>query len=199
MRAYCRRCDRAVDAVGDWPGRCGACRGRIEEAPLADVVAPRLRTLFVGINPGIETARRRHHFANPGNPFWRLLSESALTPRLLRPDEERAMLALGLGLTNVVSRATAGAADLVAEDVRRGRERFAILVRRVRPRGLAFVGKQPFRMALARRGPVAHGEVAEPYLGAGCFVLPSTSPANAAVPYREKLLWFRRLSETLKG
>lgn len=196
MRAYCRRCDKAVEAKGAWPGRCATCKTPIEENPLADIVSPGLRVLFVGINPGIQTARFRRHFANPQNAFWGALAESGLTPRRLDPSETEALLALGFGVTNAVTRATPGSADVTGEDVARGRERFAATVAKFRPPMLAFVGKQAYAMATGRKG-AAHGLQGERFDGVRCFVLPSTSPANAAVSPAEKLKWFRELAKLI--
>ena len=193
MRAFCRRCDDAVDATGAWPGRCGACGQDIEAAPVPDVVRPGLRVLFVGINPGVQTARARMHFANPRNAFWGALHDARLTPRRFLPSEQEALLALGLGITNAVMRATPGSADVTKEDVARGRERLAGLVAGTAPGWLAFVGKEAYRMATARKAAPL-GE-AEPWMGARAFVLPSTSPWNAHLAPEAKLAWFRRLAD----
>lgn len=196
MRAYCRLCDAAVEASGAWPGACAACDAPIEPEPVPDVIAPSLRILFVGINPGVQTARARRHFANPHNAFWRALHESGLTPRRIDPADQRAILALGLGITNSVMRATPGSADVTREDVARGRERLATVVRARRPAWLAFVGKEAYRMATGRKDAPL-GE-AEPWEGARVSVLPSTSPRNAHLTPAEKLAWFRRLADAAR-
>lgn len=160
---------------------------------MPDVIAPGLRVLFVGINPGVQTARARRHFANPRNAFWGALHESGLTPRRIDPAGQEALVPLGFGITNSVMRATPGSADVGREDVARGRERLARLVRERRPAWLAFVGKEAYRMATARKeAPL--GE-AEPWEGARVFVLPSTSPRNAHLTPEEKTAWFRRLAD----
>src|SRR4029078_8952669 len=87
-----------------------------------DLVSPRLRVLFCGINPGLYSGAVGHHFARPGNRFWRALHGSGLTPRLLGPFDEHALPAFGLGITNLVERATAGAAQLDAAEIRAGAE-----------------------------------------------------------------------------
>lgn len=163
---------------------------------MPDVVAPGLRILFVGINPGVQTARARRHFANPHNAFWRALHESGLIPRRIDPADQRAILALGLGITNSVMRATPGSADVTREDVAQGRERLAALVRAQRPAWLAFVGKEAYRMATGRKDAPL-GEAAA-WEGAGVFVLPSTSPRNAHLTPGEKLAWFRRLADAAR-
>src|SRR3954467_13755058 len=87
---------------------------------IPDVIAPGLRVLFCGINPGLYTAAVGHHFARPGNRFWPALHAGGFTDRVLRPDEERALLELGYGITNVVPRATAAADELSREELERG-------------------------------------------------------------------------------
>lgn len=195
MRAYCRLCDAAVDADGAWPGACVACGSAIEAHPVADVARPGMRVLFVGINPGIQTARARRHFANPRNAFWGALHEGGLTPRRVDPSEQERLLETGMGITNAVTRATPGSADVTAEDVRRGRERLRALVEDLRPAWLAFVGKEAYRMATGGPAP-GHGEAA-PFAGSRTFVLPSTSPRNAHLAPEEKTAWFRALRERL--
>lgn len=193
-RGYCPGCDDAVDVEGDWPGACTVCGRRVDEHPVPDVLGPGLRVLFVGINPGVQTARAGHHFANPRNLFWPLVAEAGFTPRRLEPAEERRLPEFGAGITNVVTRATPGSGDVRAEDQTRGRRRLTRLVTDVRPTWVAFVGKQAYTMATQTQRP-GHGPQDDAFAGARAFVLPSTSPANAAVPRREKLRWFRRLHD----
>lgn len=170
----------------------------MEEAPVPDVARSGLRLLFVGINPGVMTARTRHHFGNPLNPFWKLLFEAGLTAQRLAPDQERALLDLGIGITNVVSRATPGSADVTREDIRRGRERLGKDLGRWEPDWIAFVGKQARAMALGP-GVVPLGRQMEPLNGARVFVLPSTSPANAALTVAQKRHWFLELRREAFG
>lgn len=193
FRAYCRPCDKAVDATGHWPGRCTECAQPVEEAPVPDVLGPGLRLLLVGINPGVQTARTKHHFANPRNLFWGLLQESGLTPRQLDPTEERELLRWGMGVTNVVTRATPGAGDVTAEDKRRGRERLEALVRKAQPEWFAFVGKQAWLFAGGAPGQ-PFGVVKDGFWGRKTFVLPSPSPANAAIPRTAQLKHWKRLA-----
>src|SRR5438309_11307911 len=100
-----------------------------------DVIAPGLRVLFAGINPGLYSGAVGHHFARPGNRFWRALHEGGLTPRVLRPDEERRLLPLGIGVTNIVGRATATAEQLSPDELRAGARS---LERKLRLAGPAF-------------------------------------------------------------
>jgi TDG/mug DNA glycosylase family protein len=166
--------------------------GSVSDVP--DVLAPSLRCVFCGINPGRVSAAARAHFANPRNDFWRLLHDAGFTPRLYAPEEQFALPALGLGLTNAAYRTTPGSGDLRRGDF--DGDRLAALAEELRPRALAFVGKEAYRGVFGERpelGPQARS------LGpTGLYVLPSTSPANAAVPYAERLRWFRALDDWLE-
>lgn len=159
---------------------------------LPDLLAPGLRIVFCGINPGLRSAAAGHHFANPRNDFWRLLADAELTPRLLRPDEQWTLLELGLGLTNAAPRTTRGVGDLRRSDFAGAAERLTRIATELRPRVLAFVGKTAYTGAFGGRVPL--GLQPAPLAATALFVLPSTSPANAAVPYEERLRWFRALA-----
>jgi double-stranded uracil-DNA glycosylase len=159
-----------------------------------DVLAPGLRCVFCGINPGRVSAAAAAHFANPRNDFWRLLNDAGFTPRLFDPQEQFDLLELGIGVTNAAYRTTPGSGDLRRGDF--DRHEFEARIRAVAPRAVAFVGKEAYRGLYGDR----------PELGAqdrsiwrtGLFVLPSTSPANAAVPYDERLRWFSELADWLE-
>jgi double-stranded uracil-DNA glycosylase len=156
-----------------------------------DVLGPDLRVLFCGINPGHVSAAAAAHFANPRNDFWRLLHEAGFTPRLLRPDEQLEALDHGIGLTNAAYRTTKGSGDLRRVDFEGAAERLERLAREFGPRVIAFVGKEAYRGAFGERPQLG---LQERRLGdTRLFVLPSTSPANAAVPWDERLRWFREL------
>jgi double-stranded uracil-DNA glycosylase len=156
-----------------------------------DVLAPGLAVVFCGINPGRVSAAAGAHFANPRNDFWRLLHDAGFTPRLLAPEEQFEALSYGLGLTNAAYRTTPGSGDLRALDFAESADRLGRLAEELRPRWLAFVGKEAYRGAFRERPDLGEQErrLGETRL----FVLPSTSPANAAVPYAERLRWFRAL------
>ena len=152
-----------------------------------------MRVVFCGINPGRVSAAARAPFANPRNDFWRLLHAAGFTPRLLEPHEFRELLAFGIGLTNAARRTTRGSSDLRAADFAGSRERLEALAAELDPRVIAFVGKAAYQGVFRERPE--HG-LQERRLGdASLFVLPSTSPANAAVPWDERLRWFRALHE----
>ncbi len=240
--------------------------------PLPDYLRPGLKLLFVGINPGLISAKAGHYYANPRNPFWRLLHEAGLTPVLLRPDEDSRMPSFGYGLTDIVKRPSRGAGDLKSEEFVTNRRRLLRLVRRFRPKAVCFNSKTAFEgyfgkprttdlrpwlwsrttsrpvaanriqgkkvvrdWGAALRGSSEHsprtrGVVSEARLVRGSFphsrarrsvvrgkgacrrlgpqsvtlantpvfVLPSTSPANAAVPLTVKRRYFRKLKAWLE-
>ncbi|HSK17396.1 MAG TPA: mismatch-specific DNA-glycosylase [Gaiellaceae bacterium] len=165
-------------------------------AAVPDILAPGLRCIFCGINPGRRSAAAGAHFANPRNDFWKLLVDAALTPRLLDPSEQRTLPSLGYGLTNAAYRTTKGSSELRRADFGGAEERLGRIASELRPDTIAFVGKTAYQGALG----LARCELGpqERRLGeTRLFVLPSTSPANAAVPYAERLRWFRALARSL--
>jgi TDG/mug DNA glycosylase family protein len=159
-----------------------------------DVLAPNLRCVFCGINPGRVSAAAHAHFANPRNDFWRLLHDAGFTPRLLDPSDQFDLLELGLGVTNAASRTTPGSGDLRRSDFEPSR--LEQVARDLHPRAIAFVGKEAYRGLFSERAEL--GPQARELHGSALFVLPSTSPANAAVPYAERLQWFRALHAWLE-
>jgi TDG/mug DNA glycosylase family protein len=173
-------------------------RGGSGAAPAAsavpDVLAPGLQVVFCGINPGFVSASAGAHFANPRNDFWRLLADAGLTPRLLQPEEQFEALRFGIGLTNAAFRTTRGSGDLRRGDFDLARlERIAA---DLAPIAVAFVGKEAYRGLFGERPEV--GPQQRTLGDVGLFVLPSTSPANAAVPYAERLRWFETLRDWLQ-
>jgi double-stranded uracil-DNA glycosylase len=158
-----------------------------------DVLGPGIRVVFCGINPGRWSAAAAAHFANPRNDFWRLLAETGLTPRQIAPEEQQEMLELGYGLTNAAERTTPRSSDLRRADFAGAAGRLERIAVELRPRFIAFVGKAAYEGAFRERPALG---LQERVLGeTRLFVLPSTSPANAAVPYEERLRWFRTLAE----
>lgn len=161
------------------------------DSPIPDVLAPGLRVLFCGINPGRVSAAARAHFANPRNDFWRLLHAAGFTPRLLDPSEQFELLLYRIGVTNAAARTTPGSGDLRKSDFAGAADRLEEIALRQRPAWIGFVGKEAYRGAFGERPELGEQERR---LGATrLFVLPSTSPANAAVPWAERLRWFREL------
>jgi double-stranded uracil-DNA glycosylase len=161
-----------------------------------DVLAPDLRVVFCGINPGRVSAAAGAHFANPRNDFWRLVYDAGFTARLLEPGEQFAALEHGIGLTNAAFRTTPGSSDLRAGDFRGAAERLTRLAVELRPRAIAFVGKEAYRGVFGERAELGLQE--RTLADTGLFVLPSTSPANAAVPFEERRRWFDALRTWLE-
>jgi TDG/mug DNA glycosylase family protein len=160
-----------------------------------DVLAHGLEVVFCGINPGRVSAAAAAHFANPRNDFWRLLHDAGFTPRLYEPSEQFSLLEVGVGVTNAAPRTTPGSGDLRKRDFAGSAARLERIAVELAPRAIGFVGKEAYRGAFGERPALGLQErrLAETLL----FVLPSTSPANAAVPYAERLHWFAALHELL--
>jgi len=145
---------------------------------LPDVIASNLDVLFCGINPGLYTAAVQQHFGRPGNRFWPTLHRSGFTPRLFSPSEQRELLTLGIGITNVVARATAAADELTREELIQGGKILARKVKRYTPRYLAIVGMGAYRTAFDR--PKAKMGLQDETIGATkIWVLPNPSGLNA--------------------
>ena len=163
----------------------------VPRSAVPDVLAPDLDVVFCGINPGFHSDAKAAHFANPRNDFWRLLHAAGFTPRLVDPSEQAEVLRYGIGITNAAYRTTRGSSDLRKSDFAGSAERLERLAGDLRPRALGFVGKEAYRGPFG--GRPQHG-LQDARLGETLlFVLPSTSPANAAVPWDERLAWFRAL------
>jgi len=157
-----------------------------------DIIAPRLKVLFVGINPGLYSGAVRHHFARPGNRFWPALHKAGFTPRLLSPYEERELLKYGYGITNLVNRATANAAELVEKELRAGSHRLTAKVRRYRPRVVAVLGVGAYQDAFSHTR-VRIGEQPERVGSAKVWVLPNPSGLNANYQLADLARLFRKL------
>jgi double-stranded uracil-DNA glycosylase len=145
---------------------------------IPDVIAPGLRVLFAGINPGLYSAATGYHFARPGNRFWPALHRSGFTERVLRPDEQERLLGLGLGITNIVARATARAGELRPEEFLAGARILNAKLARFQPRWLAVVGVTAYRAAFGRRD-AAVGPQGEAIGETRVWVLPNPSGLNA--------------------
>lgn len=162
---------------------------------LRDVIAPGLKVLFCGINPGLYSAATGFHFARPGNRFWPALHAAGFTPRRYAPSENARLLELGYGLTNLVNRGTASAAQLSPAELARGGRRLAAKVRRYRPRAVAFLGLGAYRTAFGRPKATL-GMQAEALAGALVWVLPSPSGLNANYQLPKLVQLFRKLRRT---
>ena len=157
---------------------------------------PPLRVLFCGINPGLVSAATGHHFARPGNRFWPALHGAGFTPRRLRPDEQYLLPSLGLGITNIASRATARADELSTAELVAGGERLRDLVGDLRPAALGVVGITAYRVAFA--APRAMVGLQPTTLGPTLvWALPNPSGLNAHWSLPEMVAEFTRFRDEL--
>lgn len=145
---------------------------------VADLIAPNLKLLFCGINPGLYTAAIGHHFGRPGNRFWPALYAGGFSDRLLSPYEEHELLPRGYGITNIVARASARADDLTEDELRAGARILLRKVKRHRPRFIAFLGITAYRIAF-ERPHAALGLQTETIAETKIWLLPSPSGLNA--------------------
>ncbi|MFE9426748.1 G/U mismatch-specific DNA glycosylase [Kitasatospora sp. NPDC006697] len=149
-----------------------------QDTTIPDVTGPGLRVLFCGINPGLWSGATGHHFARPGNRFWPALHRSGFTDRQLAPHEQDLLPGLGLGITNVVARASAKADELTREELLAGAAALRERVARLRPRALAVLGIGAYRAGFGRPKAVI-GRQPEPLGGTEVWVLPNPSGLNA--------------------
>jgi TDG/mug DNA glycosylase family protein len=162
-----------------------------------DVIAPGLAVLFCGINPGLYTAAIGHHFGRPGNRFWPTLHLAGFTPRLFDPSEERELLPLGYGITNVVARATASADELTEREVVAGGRLLVEKVVEFAPRFLAVLGIGAYRTAFDR--PKATVGLQPGLIGrTRVWVLPNPSGLNAHYQGKDLVKVFRELREAAR-
>lgn len=171
----------------------------IDHLRLTDRVAPGVRVLLVGINPGVRSALTGHHFAGYSNRFWQLLHESGLTSERLRPEDDARLPAWGVGITNLVPRPTPGIDTLTRQDYADGVAQLRRKVRRWRPQVVALVGVTLFRVIFAppssQRVPLGKQPVT--FEGAAVFVLPNPSGRNANYSYAEMLAAFTEVAAHL--
>ncbi|RSM80756.1 G/U mismatch-specific DNA glycosylase [Kibdelosporangium aridum] len=162
---------------------------------LPDIIAPGLSVLFCGINPGLLSAQRKQHFARPGNRFWPALHLSGFTPRQLHPSEQFSLLDYGLGITNMVARPTATAAELSKQEFVQGAEILTKLAEKYAPQTVAIVGIGAYRLGFGR--PKATIGPQPELLGPSrIWVLPNPSGLNAHYQLPALAAEFRRLRES---
>jgi TDG/mug DNA glycosylase family protein len=171
------------------------------DAVIPDVLpalGARFDVLFCGINPSLYSAAAGHHFARPGNRFWPALHQSGFTPRLLAPREQQEITSYGLGITNVVARATAQAAELSAEELRLGAQRLVELASARRPRFVAIAGVTAYRVGFGRPRAVI-GRQEETIGPARLWILPNPSGLNAHWQLPELTIAFGELLRVIPG
>lgn len=159
-----------------------------------DIIAPDLKVLFCGINPGLYSGATGHHFARPGNRFWPTIYGAGFTPRLLSPFEELELLSLGYGITNLVPRATATADELAPEELVVGRKRLESKIKRYQPRLVAALGIGAYRTAFQERTAIL-GLQNKLISNARVWVLPNPSGLNAHYQLADLVEQFRILRE----
>ncbi|MBD2055821.1 G/U mismatch-specific DNA glycosylase [Oculatella sp. FACHB-28] len=161
-----------------------------------DIIAPDLRVLFCGINPSLYSAVVQHHFARPGNRFWKTLYAAGFTDRLLHPSEDQQLLTFGYGLTNIVDRATARADELDAEELVIGHQQLAAKVMRDRPKCLAILGISAYRTAF-KRPKATLGRQPEILHDTLIWVLPNPSGLNAHYQLDDLKQVYQELKDTI--
>src|SRR5262245_48243078 len=169
--------------------------------PLKDRVRPPVRVLFVGINPGIRSATIGHHFAGYSNRFWKLLYDARIVDERIGAVDDGRLVEWGLGITNLIPRATPGIDTLKPFEYAAGEQTLRRKVRRWKPQIVAFVGVTLFRTVFGRRpgDPIRLGRQRETFEGARVFVLPNPSGRNANFSYEDMLSAFRQLGRQIRA
>jgi TDG/mug DNA glycosylase family protein len=164
---------------------------------IPDLVAPDLRVLLVGINPSLWSGWSGHHFGRPSNRLWTTLHGAGLTDCKLRPEQTDELLAAGIGVTNLVNRATARADELTDDEIRAGVPRLEATVERWRPRSVAILGITAYRTAF-RRPKATIGPQPEQVAGTALWVLPNPSGLNAHYQQAALTAEYARLAEAVR-
>lgn len=161
-----------------------------------DVLTKRPQILFVGINPGTTSGKVGHHFAGPGNPFWKLLHAAGITPIELTAEEDGRLVEFGYALTNLCARTTKTAAELSRKELARGRELLVEKIKSMRPRVVALVGVTLYPVVFGKPATPGPGPKPDVVEGARVFVVPNPSGLNASFPtFAAKLPWFEALRD----
>jgi double-stranded uracil-DNA glycosylase len=176
------------------PGELKAAVGR----RVPDVVAADLRVLFCGINPGLWSGATGLHFARPGNRFWKVLHAAGFTSQVLEPSDQAELLSSGLGITNLSARTTATAAELTKDELRKGAAALEGKVARIKPRFVAFLGLQAYRIAF-NRPRAAVGQLPEPVAEAKAWLLPNPSGLQARYQLPELAILFADLRRAVES
>lgn len=174
-----------------------ACRFAVlSGGPLPDYLASDLDLVFVGINPGRRSAETGRHYAGQGNHFWPLLHESGLVSERLTYEDDWRVPEFGIGLTNLVARASPTMADLAVKEMREGAALLREKILRYQPRIVCFNGKRIFEVFAGRRCQL--GLQPERVGRSRLFVMPSTSARTASYQREDKLAYFRQLRDLLR-
>jgi TDG/mug DNA glycosylase family protein len=163
---------------------------------LPDVLEPGLSLVFCGINPGLRAASTGHHFAGRGNRFWRVLHLAGFTPEQIRPEDDRTLLRYGCGLTAVVPRATAQAAELSRSEIELAGNAFRLKIEQYAPQHVAFLGKMALSAITGARD-IAWGLQARPFGGAHAWVVPNPSGLNRAFDLDALVIAYREVRVAL--
>jgi TDG/mug DNA glycosylase family protein len=182
-------------AAGRWTMSRDECRGGVGKA-VPDLVSDNLRVLFVGINPSTCSGARGLHFASPGNRFWPTLHLAGFTNRQFRPDERDELLAIGIGISNLVNRATSRADEVDADELRSGADRLRQLVASVRPRSVAVLGKRAYETGFAVP-KVSFGRQATGIADVPLWILPNPSGLNAYYTVDRLAEWYSAFREDI--
>ncbi len=164
---------------------------------IPDVVAPGLRVLFCGVNPGLYSAATKRHFARPGNRFWPALHQAGFTSRLLAPHESHEFLGSGYGITSLVRRATATVREVAPPELLAGRRRLVRMVRTYQPRWVAVFGVGAYRTAFGRLNAQI-GQQHDALDGTSVWLLPSPSGANGSYPLVDLISELRMFYHAVK-
>lgn len=168
-------------------------------ARLVDVVASPCKLLLVGINPSLRSAELGHHFASPGNPFWRLLHAARIVNEPLTSERDRELTRYGISLTNLCPRPTRAAAELTLEEMAAGARTLRRKCTRWRPRLVAFVGISLYQFVFELPKSGGPGLKLQTLAGARVYVVPNPSGLNASFPgFAHKLVWYEGLREALE-
>jgi TDG/mug DNA glycosylase family protein len=171
-----------------------------QKGGLGDVLLPRPRVLLVGINPSLRSAEVGHHFASPGNPFWRLLHSSGLVREPLTYEDDARLAEFGIALTNICPRATRSAAELAAREIEQGAAQLSRKIARIEPLVVAFVGVSLYTAYFKLKVSGGPGPKPQTIAGARVFVVPNPSGLNASFPgFADKLVWYRALAEFVRS
>lgn len=157
-----------------------------------DIIAPNLKILFIGFNPGCRSAATGHHFAGHSNKFWKLLFSSGLTPYQFKPEEDNSLLALGYGITNIVARPSRAAAEITKAEYKAGREILKDKLKLYKPQIACFAGVGVYREFVGRPGIKCGLQPIGTVLGVSDFVVPSPSGLTRIL-FQDQLTYYQEL------